>query len=215
MPLPYQGNANGNRYLGHPTLVPNFYPEVVGKTGFIDQQSPAQYNANNPRANASNVVTIGGTITNGDTIQLTLSQAQLPNGAISFTYTALTGQTIQDVAEGLASGLNQAIATAGISNILVVTGSTSTASEATLSVLWSGQAGNAATLTKTLSGGATETVTFNPTNGKLTGGTGPVYAVNNFSFSYKNVTLTAWAGRPFTNDPVLIAALVAQNMPVV
>jgi hypothetical protein len=216
MPLPYQGNPGVFNYNGNPTLIPNFYPNYMNSSGTtMDAMSPAQYMANNPATAASATATIAGTITAGDTVTLKVTQPQLPGGSVSYTYTVVTSDTVQDVAEGLASGLDLALTNAGAAQAYVETGDTTLASEAVVTVYWTGQMGNSAVLSTTKSGGATETVTLAPTSGIMSGGSGPVMAVNNFSFSYNNVTLAFVAGKLMNVDSGLAAALAAQDMPVV
>lgn len=206
MTLPYAGRP-GVFDLFSPTLLPNFNRPFI-TNGVLGYQSPAEFVQNNPRTPAQVEAAIGGTITAGNTVTLTLTQGQLPNGAISVTYTVASGDSDGIVAESLAALLGAALYAAGIPAYVTV-------SEATLTVNWEGPLGNYATLSYTLSSGATETVTLTPSSGVLSGGAGPVFCSNNFNYSYNNSTMSFFYGEPYVLGDDLLSQLVTQNMPVV
>ena len=217
MPLPYQGNTGGTTHNAAPTLIPNFYGSSMSLRGTLDAKSPAKFAADNPRATSTALVAVGGTVSTGNTVTLTLTQAQLPSGAITYTYTCVASDTIQSVAEELISGLNAAVRTAGgsalVSAIYFTAGAGSTTLEAEVVVNWDGPMGNFAVLSGTPSGSIT--LTFTPSGGHLVSGSGPVFAANNFNFSYNGTTLVFYYGKPYQLGNDLLAKLAAQDMPVV
>ena len=74
----------------------------------------------------------------------------------------------------------------------------------------------APTTTSTVATNATETVTFSPTNGVLSGGTGPVFATNNFEFAPANGGISAFFyGQPYDLGYDVIKQMVTQGMPIV
>jgi hypothetical protein len=162
MPLPYQGNPGVFNYNGNPTLIPADYNAVVNSSGGMDIKSPAQFVIDNPRTAATLTATISGTITNADKVTMTLTQPQLPNGKLSVTHTVITSETIQDIAESLASQMNsaiQAVSRGLASNIWCTTGYDSVAHEAVVTVNWAGPMGNSAYLTGNVIG-TSETITI-------------------------------------------------------
>ena len=210
MPLPYQGRI-GVRDLASPTLIPNFYDGVVSKNGTLDYQSPAQYLQNNPRTSASANATIGGTVASGNVVTLTLTQNQLPGGALTASYTATGSDTVETVAEGLASAFNTVVR-AQLGNALV-TAIYATTSEAEVVINWDGPLGNFATLSDTTSGSIT--VTLSPVGGGLTGGSGPVFCANNFEYQRGTSTLAFYYGKHYELDGAFLRALVRDDQPVV
>lgn len=204
MPIPFQS--------GTPTLIPNFYTAVVNARGGLDVRTPAQMATDSGRTNATASVTVAGTITAGDTATITLTQAQIPNGAVSYVHTIVTSENAQTVAAALASGLNAALTSAGVPAIATV-GTTTFASEAVVTVNWNGPAGNKAVLTASKTGAVTVTVA--PVGGVLSGGTGVVFVSSNFNFAYRGSTLSFYYGKAYQVDAGLLAALVTAKAPVV
>jgi len=95
--------------------------------------------------------TIGGTVTVGNTVTVTVHDTGLAGGLKSITYTVVAGDTLAKIATGLAALINAdaALAALGIKayvNAAVLSLSTSP--------------GNTTTFTGSTSGGATETLTF-------------------------------------------------------
>ena len=205
MSLPYQGSTNGIFNTFNSTVLPNFYQNVqVGNA--LAEISPAKFNAANPQVPATITATIGGTVAAGNIETLTLTQGQLPGGFITGTYDAVSGDSTADVAEGLATAFQDALIAANIVNIAV------TSVEAVVTVSWRGPMGNFATLTSTEQGAVTITI---PNAGVLTGGSGPVYAANNFNFQHNGSTLAFFYGRYYNLGGDLLAQMAAQDMPVV
>lgn len=201
--IPLQGRPNLTATVYEsrdPTLLPNF-----GVTAFsgstVNQTNPADFDVANPRVDAHATATIGGSETDGDTVTITVTHALLPTGSISASVTTAGGQTLASIAEALASGLNDA-AEGLLGQIWF------DAAAAVITAHWMGPVGNAAVLSRTLSAGATETVTFSPSNGHLAGGSGPIYPSSNFQYTYGGSILNFRYGIPFLADPGLITALI-------
>ncbi len=209
MPLPYQGRTSGGYDYRSPTLIPNFYMSNL-KDGVTSNLSPAEFVAENPRGDASATATIGGTITAGDIITLTLTQAQLPNGSISASYTVQTGDTLTRIAAQLGVAMDTALKTAGVLGT-IWSGSTNTV----FKINWNGPFGNFGVLSYTLSGGATETVTLAPTSGQLSGGSGPVICANNFDYSYGGSTMSFYYGKVYFISNPLLTQFVNFDMPMI
>ncbi len=196
----------------NPTLLPNFNRPVASGSGTLGYQSPASFLASNPRTDATATATIGGTVTAADTITLTVTLATLPGGVQSVTYAAITGDTTETIAEALATLVNENAAFQN-ANIYAVLGGE--AAPSAITVHANGPVGNFAVLSYTLSGSATETVTISPSNGALSGGSGPIFAANNFEWG-QNGTLSAFfSGQPYLLGLDVITAMVAQGMPIV
>jgi hypothetical protein len=204
MPLPYQGTP-GVYDTRNPTLLPQFYkPVQQGAT--ISMHSPAGYAKLLPRAAASLTVTVGGTVASGNVSTITVTQAQLTTGVITASYTAGASDGTTQVAEGLASALQTLFYANSIDGIV-------TASESVITINWNGPTGNYAVVT--VAPGALITLTRNPSSGKMAGGSGPVYAANNFNFTYNNVVMSFFYGQPYSLGLDLVAVLIAADMPVV
>ena len=192
-----------------PTLLPNFNrPSANGST--IDPESPQAFLASNPRTNASVTAVIGGTITAGDTVSLTLSSTIFAAGSYSVTYTVLVADDVRSIAENLAA-LLQNTPELVASGVFTTMGGTSNESE--IVVNWNGPIGNFATLTSSVTGSATETVTI-ANSGKLSGGAGPVIAAANFNFAYNGQIQSYFIGQPYNLGYDLITQMVAQGMPI-
>lgn len=208
MPLPYQGRI-GERDLLSPTLIPNFYMPSASNQHTLDYQSPAQYLQDNPRSAASATVTIAGTVASGDKATVTLTQGQLPSGSVTASYTAVSGDTADTVAEGLASALN-AVIRSQLGNALV-TAIYATADEAVVTIEWDGPMGNFAGLTTGTSGSMTVTASAST----LSGGSGPVFCANNFNYQYNGSSLVFYYGKQYALGAGLLKLFAAADMPVV
>lgn len=212
MPVGYQGTP-GVLNSGQPTLVPGFYDAVVNAKGGLDYKSPAQMAADYGRTNATVAATIGGTITPGNTPTITLTHKALPGGSVSYTHTVVASETTAGVAAALSDGLDAAIAASGVSlPIATGVGTTTLASESIITVNWNGPVGNSGVLSFATLG--TLTATLAPVGGALTGGSGVVFAGNNFTYQYRNSVLTFYYGKAYRPDSVLLAKLLADNMPI-
>lgn len=199
----------------NPTLVPDTdTPVAVGANTTL--LSPQDFAAAYPRAAASATATLGGSATSGDTVTITATNpifanpalGGAANGAVAIGYTAVGGDTLATIAEALAQLFN---ADAG----LKAAGFSASVHGAVITFDHDGPVGNFTVLTKTLSGGATETVTFAPVSGRLTGGDGPVYAFNNFQYAQGGQMLNFRYGQPMFVDTPLLTALVNDAEPIV
>lgn len=192
-----------------PTLIPNFDRSVVNSDGGVDHQNPALYLQNNPRVDATGLVTIGGTVTTGDTVSLTITSGILPGGFATVTYTTVAGDTTTTIAEGLADLVNDSatLEDAGIRADLKGSGTPNA-----FIIHQSGPIGNATTMTGAVSSGGTETIT--PVS-PLTGGSGPVMCVNNFEWHSDGDTMYFLYGQPYVLDNILLTKMVTQGMPII
>ncbi|MDP3510578.1 MAG: RHS repeat-associated core domain-containing protein [Candidatus Melainabacteria bacterium] len=107
----------------------------------------------NVPANGVQTASIGGTKTTNDTLTVTTFDAGLPGGSQAINYTVLAGDTLSSIATGLATAIN------ANANLTAV-GVTASASSTVLNI--KSASINNTTYTKSLSGGATETITLAP-----------------------------------------------------
>lgn len=191
----------------NPTLVPNTdLVQVVN--GTVGLQSPTQLIANNPRVAATNAFTVAGSITNLDVITITFTCGALPGGVLAIPTTAITGDTVATLAEKISRQIND-------NAVLRATGVFSDVTAAgVVTVSWPGMVGNFCTLSKSVSGAATETITFAPVGGALTGGSGPIIPLQNFVFGNGTQTFTFWAYQPILLDYVTVQSMVTQGMAI-
>lgn len=138
----------GFRDHENPTLVPNF-DQNVAVNGIVGAQSPAQYLVNNPRVDATANAILGGSVTNGDTLSLTVTLATLSGGSETVSYKAVTADTITTVAEGLANAINND-GNLGALGIFAEMGGTSEGTQLVLHA--NGPVGNLAVMTMANSG---------------------------------------------------------------
>jgi len=198
-----------------PTLLPNFYIPTVGdKT--VGLSSPSAFLTANPRVDATATGTIGGSVTTSDIITLTVTNGLLGGpiygsvGAVSVAYTVQAGDSLAMIAENLTDLINDNALMQSLGFRADVDGAVG----AVITFHQGGPAGNLTTVTRTLSGGATETVTFSNA-GVLSGGTGPIIPVGNFVWSRNGVTSAFWYGSPRTIGYDQVIAMVAQGQPIV
>jgi RHS repeat-associated protein len=107
----------------------------------------------NVPANGVQTAVIGGTKTTGNILTVTTYDAGLPGGSQTISYTVLAGDTLTTMTAGLAAAIN---ANAN----LTAAGVTATSSSTVLNL--KSTSINNTTYTKTLSGGATATITLAP-----------------------------------------------------
>lgn len=160
-----------------PTLLPNFSINAGSNGRGMVKLSPAQFLAANPRVNASATVTVGGTAASGDVATVTLTNPVwknanlgISNGSIAVSYTLGASDTLDSVAEGLASAINQSSAAPFV---------VATAELGVLTISWPGPVGNFTTLAQSATGALTLTLSA----GTLSGGSGPTYVWDNFSWT--------------------------------
>jgi RHS repeat-associated protein len=95
--------------------------------------------------------TIGGAVTVGNVLTITVHDSALSGGVKSDSYTVVTSDTLAKIATGLANAINADSALASIGVVAYVNGSVLSLSTSP---------GNTTTFTGSTSGGATETLTF-------------------------------------------------------
>lgn len=179
---------------------------------------------------AAPTFTVGGTVTAGDTVTATFTSAAGLGAASprSIVYAVkLTDTTTDLIGLGLAAAINA-------DAILQSAGITAADVSSVVTVSYPGRIGQLR-ISSTVSGGATETLTSSaaPTAtialattatetitlsnaGKLSGGTGPVIAVNNFTWAFGGSQVQAfYYGRPYLLGQADIAAMVAAGSPIV
>jgi len=202
MPLPFQGKV-GVYDNFDPTLLPQFYKQVMQANGGLSALSPAAYAAANPQTSASATITVTGTVANGNTVSFTIGEAEGGIGSVTASYTAITGDTVSNVAEGLAAAYNAATA--------AIPQTEANAVEGVVTVSWLGPVGNSATLSTATSGA----IVLTKSASTLSGGSGPVYAANNFNYTWNGCTMSFFYGQPYNLGADLIANMVAAGMPIV
>jgi hypothetical protein len=147
----------------NPTLVPNFDRPGNSGYGTLDHISPAQFLINNPRTDASAVVTIGETVTTGDVSTLRVAHGLFTGGYLEKSHTSIGGDTVSTIADALQTAFN-ADAQAKAVGLVV------SAAAGVLTFAWPSALGNMAILsgwaeaaaeTITIGGTATATDTLN------------------------------------------------------
>lgn len=178
---------------------------------------------------AAPTATITGTVAAADTINLVFTGAGIVGSPVTVSYTALLGDTVTSVAAGLAAAINgnaalsvaglSATNTAGVVNVAGMGGNTNGQVRITSSVSPGSETvtiTTAPTTTSTVGTNATETVTFTPSNGVMSGGTGPVVATNNFEFAPAAGGISAfYYGQPYQVGYEVLQQMVAQGMPII
>ncbi len=128
----------------------------------------AVLNAASQQIHAEGYVVIGGTVTKGDEITITI------NGT-AYNYTTVTGDTLQTITQGLVTAINSSNSGAGDPNVIAVAVPGAIVS---LNARAEGSAGNSITLAASVSTSATETATASGI--ALTGGNGATLAPGTF-----------------------------------
>ncbi len=128
----------------------------------------------------TSTATIGGTVTTGNTVTITVFDAGLAGGQKAKTYTVLAGDTLTTIATGLKNAIN------GDSSLTAI-GVTATSSAAVTTL--KSTSVNVTSYTSSTSGGATETITLGAnTFGYLTKVDGPLPGANDVTtFQYDSV----------------------------
>lgn len=209
--IPPQGTP-GKLDGRNPTLLPQFDRVASSGNGTFDQQSPAAFLLANPRVDALGTITAGGSITNGDTVTLTVTLATLPGGSAAVTYPVVTSDTTTTVAEGIANAINNSSALDVVGIFAEMSG---TGAPSAVVVHGSGPIGNMVTLSASVSGGNTETLTFS-NGGTLTGGSGPIVASENFNWNFSGGGVQSFLyGQPYLLGYDVLTQMVNQGMPIV
>jgi uncharacterized protein (TIGR03437 family) len=139
-------------------------------------------NAASQQIHAEGYVVIGGTVTKGDQITITISGA-------AYSYTTVSGDTLQTITNGLVTAINGSNSGAGDPNAIAVAVPGAIVS---LNARAEGAAGNAVTLAAAVNNSATETATASGIS--LTGGNGATLAPGTF------VTINAPPGVSLSPD---------------
>jgi hypothetical protein len=175
------------------------------QNGVVAQKTFAQVAQDRTTATAQ--ATVGGTVTAGNTVSLTLSHPLLSGGAVSVTYTVQSGDSPASIAEGLASLLNGSAALQYYDIVAL-------AQEATVTIDWPGPLGNLATLSASVSSGATETVTLAPSSGLFSGGGGSIIPVDDARLVRNQSVIQLYGGRPLDTDPATVQFLAQSHAPI-
>lgn len=143
---------------------------------------------------------IGGTLAAGDTVALIFTNTGISSFPITKTYTVLPGDTAALVAAGLTALINAdaTLAAAALS---------STSLNNVISITQQGAVGNSTVVSRTVSG--SETVTFEPANGAMAGGSGQpggVLVTSNTTTSQNATTMGANLATAINANAALTAA---------
>ncbi len=117
-------------------------------TASANTTAPTVTLTNGINTNGTQTVTVGGTVTAGNVVYVTTTNSALPGGSKTSSYTVATGNTINNIATNLASAISSDTDLAKI-------GVSASASSAVITITSA-----ATTFSSSLSGGATETVTY-------------------------------------------------------
>lgn len=220
--MPVAVPLRGSLYLRaldsqNPQLTPAMdFPSSSG-AGTLDVLAPSRYLTSYPRVDATVTLTIGGTITNLDTVAITFTNTIIPVigaqvGGLYKTaaYTVVTADTTTTVADAIESLVNLDPNLSAL-GIYATKAGTSNASRVVLRQ--SGPIGNSTTVTATVTGAATETMTFG-NSGVMASGSGPVVPIANFQFSYGGQVFNFQYGKPQNVDSGMLASMVSQRMPI-
>lgn len=200
-----------------PTLIANMDPAVVNYEQGMANSLGAMVILADPltqaaaQVAASLTATVGGSVSAGDTIGLTL------RGASIGPYVVLTADTATTIAAALAALVNNSANTL-IKGIIVAS---SSGAVLTLRTIAKGPVGNSYTVASTIVG----VVTLTPASGNLASGSGAVKCLQSFTFTFGNVGMSGGAGASTTlyflegkeyliGDP-LLTAMVNAGMPIV
>ena len=203
VPLGYP--RNDPQQPQNPTLLPNFDRHYASGNGTIDLKSPQRYLEDTPRVDATASVTLGGTVATGDVTTVTVTHPALTGGSLTESYTATGTDTVDSIAEELATQFLEAIDGQPVAlEVLPVGGQ--------LTFNWEGPIGNSAVLSATVQNAMT--ATLSPVSGDFSGGSGPVLVYSNFTFFNNNVTSNYWYGRPYSLGSDVITKMLTQGMPI-
>lgn len=208
--LPVRGTL-GALDTQNPNLLPLMDVPVSSGQGTMDVMSPAKFLATYPRVDATGNVTVGGTITNLDTVKLTFTSGIFPGGSYTTAaYTVVTADTTTTIAEQLQALVanDPVLSAAGIVAELA-----GTSLPAQVNFFAPGPVGNTIVVSAVKTG-TTETYTF-AAGGALAGGSGPIIPTAAFAFSYNGVTINFLYGQPRNVGSDMVAAMVAQARPII
>ena len=146
--------------IAHDQVFPN--PDVVA----VDLDNGAYILNTAALANASITATVAGTsFKNADMVTLQIENTLLPNFPVTLSYNVTTSDTPTTVATGLTAAINA-------NTTLQANSVAATSAAAVITITQAGEVGNSSMWTAVVTGTGNETVTFNPTDGLMAGGTG-------------------------------------------
>lgn len=203
---------------GNPTLVPNFYParsspdpsgRGIAVLGYL---SPSAIIAADARVAATNTVTVGGTAHTGDVCNVTLTSGLFPNGALTYSYTVQSTDTLSTIAQAIAKLIND---DGNAHNFDIEADSAG----AVVTISQAGPAGNFTTLTVSVTGGgATTTLTAGAAS--FSGGSGPVIPYENFTWATtlpgggSGPLMTFYYGVPQDVPSNVLSQMISQGAPI-
>lgn len=203
---------------GTETLTPSAVPTDTAVTGTTASESIGLISG--PVASATATATLGGSETNGDVVSLVFTNAGVSGLPVTISHTASGAESLASIAGALNTSING-------NSTLIAAGITSTVSGAVLTISQPGVIGNTTVLSYT-QGGNSETITFAPTNGHMGGGTGaagapatlgggsgPVFATSNFSYSRGGQVQDFLYGQPYVLDYPYLSAAVNEGRPFI
>ena len=159
----------------------------------------------------SQVATIGGTFTTGDTAGVRFTNANLVGSPLTISHTVVSGDTNDScIATALKIGIdaNTALAALGISATVAGAAITISVPSNIGAVTIAGVNGTAQTVTMT--GAQTESATV----AQLSGQSGPIIPQSDFNFVYNSALTLYRANQPYLVSPDLLAAMVAAGCPI-
>lgn len=164
-------------------------------------------------------VTVGGSTSGGDKLNVTFTGPAFAaqGGSYTVTYTTVSGDTTTTL---MATHLASAITADAVMTALSITASGSAAvvtitipAAAEPAVVTVSKVGASVTIALGGTGIATETVTFGG-SGKFASGTGPVIPTNNFTWFANGSASTFWYGQPIVVGYDQLSAMLTQGMPI-
>ncbi len=199
MSFPFQvsfGPAGNN-----PTLLPNLDTPLV--TNGVVQLTPSSgIDAAAAGTASTGSVTVAGTVASGNVITVTVANPVLPNGAVAVSYTATGTDTLATVAANLAVAMNN---TSTLSQYGWSFGSNGLGE---LILSQRGPVGNFSTISASTTGAETFTIV------QMSGGTGTIVPLTNFTFSHSSDLTNYWYGKPVQVGYGALSAIVSQGLPV-
>ncbi len=187
-------------------LYPARKPTYVTGRGILVNATASEFLTKYPRTFASITLTVGGSVTDGDTMTVNLNLAPLSGGKIAKTIAIVSGDTTTTVAQKIVKAFADDATFQAYGGVIHATA-------AVVTVKWPSLIGNEATLTRTLSGGATITGTI-ANSGVFASGAGPVIPFKSFTFAHQGTTYSLEAGKPANLPAVVVKAMVAAKQPI-
>ncbi len=182
-----------------PTLLPNF-DKPVAVNGTMQLTTPAGVVAAYPVVASSGSAVIGGTATTGNVMTLTIANGVL-TPSVTLTYTVPSGSTTSTIAYAFAQLIMQ-------NATLGRFGFYAEANGSTLLIYQQSGVGNFSTLSASSTG--TETVTLT----QMSGGSGPITPVENFTFASGPNLNNYWFGIPANVNYQTLKAMVTEGVPI-